>query len=83
MAVKRMKEVAGFLEAAGDFLVGEEARNNLALRIAATLRDQPEVYPEHELWHVEVNHIHTELGYGPVYASIDYPFEGSPAGSTR
>ena len=50
MVVKRLGDPAAFLAAAGPLLLQDEARHNLALSIAATLRDHPAVYPEHHLW---------------------------------
>jgi uncharacterized protein len=43
-----------FLERAAPLLLADEARHNLILGIAGTLRDQPGRYPSHELWLVEV-----------------------------
>jgi uncharacterized protein len=51
--VKRLTDPGEFLEAAGPLLLQDEARHNLALGIAGTLRDHPSVYPEHHLWLVE------------------------------
>ena len=34
-------------------LLADEARHNLILGLAATLRDHPQLYPEHRLWLVE------------------------------
>jgi len=42
-----------FLSAAGPLLLADEARHNLILGLAGTLRDHPDVYPEHRLWLVE------------------------------
>jgi len=42
-----------FLERAERLLLADEARHNLILGLAATLRDQPGFYPEQELWLVE------------------------------
>ena len=42
-----------FLERAGPLLEPNEARHNLILGLAGTLRDRPEVYEEHHLWIVE------------------------------
>lgn len=53
MIVKRLTDPGAFLEAASPLLLEDEARHNLALGIAGTLRDHPSVYPEHLLWIVE------------------------------
>ena len=53
MIVKRIESAARFLEHAGAFLLADEARNNLPLGIAGTLRDAPGVYEAHRLWVVE------------------------------
>jgi predicted GNAT family acetyltransferase len=53
MLVSRVSDAAEFLERAGPLLAGDEARHNLILGIAGTLRDRPEVYPEFGLWVVE------------------------------
>jgi len=42
-----------FLERAAPLLLADEARHNLILGIAGTLRDQPGRYATHELWLVE------------------------------
>jgi uncharacterized protein len=51
--VRRLDDPAAFLEAASPLLLEDEARHNLMLGIAATLRDSPSHYPEHRLWIVE------------------------------
>jgi predicted GNAT family acetyltransferase len=48
--VKRPTDPAEFLAAAGDLLLADEARHNLVLGLAGTLRDQPAMYPEFRLW---------------------------------
>ena len=53
MHVKRLDDPAAFLAAAGPLLLEDEARHNLMLGIAGTLRDYPSVYPEFHLWLVE------------------------------
>lgn len=53
MQVRRLDDPVAFLDAAGPLLLAEEARNNLVLGIAGTLRDHPQVYPEFRLWLVE------------------------------
>ena len=53
MHVKRLDDPAAFLAAAGPLLLDDEARHNLILGIAGTLRDHPQIYREHRLWHVE------------------------------
>ena len=49
---RQVTHPADFLERAAPLLV-DEARHNLILGIAGTLRDEPALYPEHELWLVE------------------------------
>jgi predicted GNAT family acetyltransferase len=51
--VRRVDDPAEFLVAAGPLLLADEARHNLILGLAATLRDAPGQYPEHRLWLVE------------------------------
>lgn len=53
MVVKELDDPGAFLEAAQPLLLEDEARNNLVLGIASTLRDHPSVYDEHRLWIVE------------------------------
>ena len=53
MRVQQPKEASDFLAAANDLLLEDEARHNLLLGIAGTLRDHPSVYSEHRLWLVE------------------------------
>ena len=50
MFVKRLADPAVFLAEAQALLLEDEARHNLMLGIASTLRDHPAVYPEHRLW---------------------------------
>jgi predicted GNAT family acetyltransferase len=42
-----------FLERAGPLLLADEARHNLILGIAGTVRDRPEVYPDADFWVVD------------------------------
>jgi uncharacterized protein len=48
--VERIDDAGAFLDAARAHLLADEARHNLLLGIAGTLRDQPSVYPEFGLW---------------------------------
>ena len=50
MEVRRVADPSAFLAAAESLLLADEARHNLILGIAGTLRDHPELYPEHGLW---------------------------------
>jgi predicted GNAT family acetyltransferase len=50
MDVVRIDDPASFLDAAERLLLADEARHNLILGLAGTLRDEPGVYPEHGLW---------------------------------
>ena len=50
MKVDRSTDPAAFLDAAGPLLLEDEARHNLILGIAGTLRDYPDVYREFGLW---------------------------------
>lgn len=50
MNVRRVGDASAFLEAAEPLLLADEARHNLLLGIAGTLRDQPAVYEGHGLW---------------------------------
>ena len=50
MNVQRIEDPAAFLDAAGPRLTADEARHNLLLGLAGTLRDHPSVYPEFRLW---------------------------------
>ena len=52
MHVVKASDPLDFLERAVP-LLADEARHNLILGIAGTLRDEPTLYPEHELWLVE------------------------------
>jgi uncharacterized protein len=53
MDVRRIEDPAAFLEAASPLLLADEARHNLILGIAGTLRDHPAHYPEYGLWLAE------------------------------
>ena len=53
MNVRRVEDPAAFLEAASPLLLADEARHNLILGIAGTLRDHPAHYPEYGLWLAE------------------------------
>ena len=53
MNVRRLEDPAAFLEAASPLLLADEARHNLILGIAGTLRDHPAHYPEYGLWLAE------------------------------
>ena len=53
MQVVQLTDPAEFLERAAPLLLGDEARHNLILGIAGTLRDHPDLYPEHALWVVD------------------------------
>jgi predicted GNAT family acetyltransferase len=66
MQVVQLSDPAEFLERAQPLLLADEARHNLILGIAGTLRDDPGVYPEHALWLVE------DTG-GPVGAALRTP----------
>jgi hypothetical protein len=48
--VERLDDAATFLETAGPLLLADEARHNLILGIAGTIRDVPELYPARNLW---------------------------------
>ena len=53
MVVKDLEDPGAFLETASSLLLADEARNNLILGIAGTLRHHPSVYDEYRLWLVE------------------------------
>lgn len=55
MKVRHLQDPAVFLDAALQLLLQDEARHNLMLGIAGTLRDDPGRYPEHRLWLVEAD----------------------------
>ena len=50
MEVVELADPVEFLERAAPLLLADEARHNLILGIAGTLRDSPELYREHQLW---------------------------------
>jgi len=51
--VRRLEDPAVFLDAAMPLLLADEARHNLILGLAGTLRDHPSHYPEYGLWLAE------------------------------
>jgi hypothetical protein len=51
--VEEVRDPEAFLDAARSFLLEDEARNNLILGIAGTLRDQPSLFGEHRLWLIQ------------------------------
>ncbi len=53
MQVRAIDDPGAFLEQAGPMLLEDEARHNLMLGLASTLRDHPDRYPEFGLWLVE------------------------------
>ena len=53
MRVRRLDDPADFLDVAGPLLLADEARHNLILGLAGTLRDRPGYYDEFRLWVVE------------------------------
>ena len=53
MQIRRVEDPADFLDAATPLLLADEARHNLMLGIAGTLRDHPSRYPEYRLWLVK------------------------------
>ncbi len=53
MQVRLVERPAEFVEAAGALLAADEARHNLILGLASTLRDSSSLYAEHRLWLVE------------------------------
>jgi uncharacterized protein len=50
MDVRQVEDPAAFLAAASPLLLADEARHNLILGIAGTLRDHPSHYPDFGLW---------------------------------
>jgi uncharacterized protein len=50
MTVERLDDAESFLAEAEPLLLADEARHNLILGIAGTIRDSPELYPERSLW---------------------------------
>jgi predicted GNAT family acetyltransferase len=53
--VVQPRDATEWLRRAEPLLLADEARHNLILGLAGTLRDQPGLYPEHDLWLVEAN----------------------------
>jgi uncharacterized protein len=53
MEVRAVDDPAAFLDEAGPLLLEDEARHNLMLGLASTLRDHPDRYPDFGLWLVE------------------------------
>jgi uncharacterized protein len=53
VVVKELDDPGAFLEAARPLLLEDEARNNLILGIARTMRDHPSAYAGYRLWVVE------------------------------
>ena len=53
MDVRRVEDPSAFLEAASPLLLEDEARHNLILGLAGTLRDHPSLYPDYSLWLAE------------------------------
>jgi predicted GNAT family acetyltransferase len=51
--VSRFEDPATFLDEAAPLLLDDEPRHNLILGLAGTLRDDPSVYTEYELWLVD------------------------------
>jgi predicted GNAT family acetyltransferase len=66
MDVRRVEDPSAFLEAASPLLLEDEARHNLILGIAGTLRDHPLHYPDYGLWLAED-------GLGTVGAALRTP----------
>ncbi|HYQ10906.1 MAG TPA: GNAT family N-acetyltransferase [Gaiellaceae bacterium] len=50
MHAERLEDAAEFLTEAGPLLLADEARHNLILGIAGTIRDSSDVYPLRSLW---------------------------------
>jgi predicted GNAT family acetyltransferase len=50
--VTRIDDATAFLEQAGPLLLADEARHNLVLGIAGTVRDSPDLYPLRSFWYV-------------------------------
>ena len=53
MEAVQLGDATAFLERAGPMLMRDEARHNLILGIAGTIRDSPSLYPERAFWLVE------------------------------
>ena len=50
MSVERLDDAETFLAEADSLLLADEARHNLILGIAGTIRDSPDLYPVRSLW---------------------------------
>jgi predicted GNAT family acetyltransferase len=50
MSVERLDDAETFLAEADPLLLADEARHNLILGIAGTIRDSPDLYPVRSLW---------------------------------
>ena len=50
MRVERLDDAETFLAEADPLLLADEARHNLILGIAGTIRDSPDLYPVRSLW---------------------------------
>jgi len=50
MKVVRLEDAAAFLAEANELLLSDEARHNLILGIAGTVRDAPQLYPLRSFW---------------------------------
>ena len=66
MEARRFTDPSEFLGAAESLLLADEARHNLILGLAGTLRDQPGYYPGFNLWLVERDAV-------PVAAALQTP----------
>ncbi len=79
MHVRQLSDASDFVAAAGDLLLEDEARHNLLLGIAGTLRDHPGVYREHFLWVVEDGPriVAAALRTPPFNLVLARPLEGS------
>jgi uncharacterized protein len=53
LEVRQLDDPVEFLDEAEQLLLRDEARHNLMLGLAATLRDEPDRYPDFGLWLVE------------------------------
>jgi uncharacterized protein len=53
VGVRRPEDAADFLSSAEPLLLGDEARHNLILGIAGTIRDHPPLFPDYRLWLLE------------------------------
>ena len=55
--VRRLSDPTELLAAASPLLLADEARHNLILSLAGTLRDRPGYYPERRFWVVEQDRV--------------------------